>query len=537
VKYLHKIKLLFNTVKYLKPTQVYYRLFYFARRRVRRVTGVAYPLSVTSTPQSLILKSSIASYTSSDEEIFTFLNLSHAFENGIDWNFSEFGKLWTYNLTYFDYLQQEGMSKEKGMELIYDFIDQLSEVKDGLEPFPISLRGINWVKFLIQHQIKEQKIDDSLYAQYQILMDNLEYHLLGNHLLENGFSLLFGAYYFQDEKLYAKAKEILTVELEEQILDDGAHFELSPMYHQIMLFRVLDCLNLVQNNRWMGVGGDELMGVLEEKASLMLKWLNVVTFEDGSIPLLNDSANGIAPTTEQLCNYALQLSINQSPMPRQEMPLGCTNYELRDSGYRKITKPRYECIIDIGYIGPDYIPGHAHADTFNFELHINNKAFIVDTGLSTYETNVRRTEERATASHNTVEVNKMSSSEVWGGFRVADRAYVSEIFEKENEIMATHNGYEKKFGLLHTRTWSFEEDKIIIKDSLNKTGNAIARFHFHPSVTKEMIEQSITLHQSRITNDELPITNYQHAPEFNKLVDALVLEIPFEKDLTVEITL
>ena len=67
-------------------------------------------------------------------------------------------------------------------------------------------------------------------------MDNIEYHILGNHLLENGFSLFFGAYYFQDEKFYVKAKKILTDELDEQILEDGAHFELSSMYHQIMLF-------------------------------------------------------------------------------------------------------------------------------------------------------------------------------------------------------------------------------------------------------------------------------------------------------------
>ena len=40
-------------------------------------------------------------------------------------------------------------------------------------------------------------INQTLYNHYQLLLNNLEYHLLGNHLLENAFSLLFGAYYFQ----------------------------------------------------------------------------------------------------------------------------------------------------------------------------------------------------------------------------------------------------------------------------------------------------------------------------------------------------
>ena len=34
-----------------------------------------------------------------------------------------------------------------------------------------------------------------------------------------------------------------------KILEDGGHFELSPMYHQIMLFRVLDCIQLLKLNQ------------------------------------------------------------------------------------------------------------------------------------------------------------------------------------------------------------------------------------------------------------------------------------------------
>jgi len=516
----------------------------------------------------LTLQPSIASDVSRHEDAFTFLNLSHRFENGIDWNFSDYGKLWTYNLTYFDFLHQPGMSREEGVTLIHDFIAQAESIKDGLEPFPISLRGINWIKFLTLHKIRDPKIDESLYAQYAILMDNLEYHLLGNHLLENGFSLLFGAYYFQDEKLYAKAKEILTAELEEQILEDGAHFELSPMYHQIMLYRVLDCLNLVQNNPWMSEREDGLTGILQEKATVMLGWLNAISYEDGTIPLLNDSANGIAPTTGQLNDYAARLQLNHISHPepdsgsmeanRFRMPVGnapgCKSGMtiLKESGYRKITKPRYECIIDIGNIGPDYIPGHAHADTFNFELRIDGKPFIVDTGLSTYETNARRMTERGTAAHNTVEVSATDSSEVWGGFRVANRAYVTHLEEGDKRIVASHDGYRKKFGITHRRAWHFAEDKITIEDSLSKECSAVARLHFHPDVTEAMIKKHITIHKSQITmqsrrnedNHECPvrkcpwgarITNYDYAPEFNKIQKALVMEIPFENQLNVEI--
>lgn len=508
---------LFNTVKYLKPIQIYYRLYYLVRAKVRSVRGFSYPLSLASNATILTPFTSVLSYDVLVEKTFTFLNLSQPFKKSIDWNFSAYGKLWTYNLTYFDYLHQEQSSKEKGLVLIDDFIVQLESHKDALEPFPISLRGMNWIKFLTEHKVREQKIDDSLYAQYQILLDNLEYHLLGNHLLENSFALLFGAYYFQDETLYAKAKKILTHELEEQILNDGAHFELSPMYHQIMLFRVLDCVNLVQNNTFKH---QELLKLLKRKASLMLGWLENMTYKNGDIPLLNDSANNIAPTSKALFTYATRLDIDVAKVA------------LKESAYRKVLNDRYECVVDIGHIGPDYIPGHAHADTFNFELYLDAKPFIVDTGLSTYETNDRRTEERSTASHNSVEVMHTSSSTVWGGFRVAERARVIELKEYNNQIVATHDGYSKKFGIMHTRAWIFEENKIIIKDSLNKSTKAVSRLHFHPDVTEEMITEHI-----QIKNYKSKIINYKYAPEFNKLVNAKVLEIEFEKDLEVEISI
>ena len=171
---------------------------------------------------------------------------------------------------------------EEGLFLIRDYIQKEKYLKDGKEAYPISLRGINWIKFLSKHSISDRQINEVLYNHYQLLLHNLEYHLLGNHLLENGFSLFFGAYYFRDETMYSKAVLILKEELKEQILSDGAHFELSPMYHQILLNRTLDCIYFSELNLWKH---DELDSVLKEKASKMLAWLREVTFS-------NEHSNG-----------------------------------------------------------------------------------------------------------------------------------------------------------------------------------------------------------------------------------------------------
>ncbi len=532
---LTKYLLLFNTVKYLKPIQIYYRLYYIMRAKIRGLKHFSNTLLIPAVVSQLELIKSIESISSFDVDQFKFLNRIYLFGTQVDWNFSKLGKLWTYNLTYFDFLNQQEIGKENGLKLINDFIRQLNYIKDGVEPFPISLRTINWIKFLTQNAINDKKINDSLFAQYQILMDNIEYHLLGNHLLENGFSLLFGAYYFQDEKFYVKAKKILTEELEEQILRDGAHFELSPMYHQIILFRVLDCINLIQHNYWKN---QELLGLLNSKAKIMLEWLNTITYENGDIPLLNDSANKIAPTTKQLNEYASALNLKLNIAPSGNT-LEIKNSKLSDSGYRKIRKGRYEMVIDVGNIGPDYIPGHAHSDTFNFELYIDKKPFIVDTGLSTYNTNRRRILERSTASHNTVEIDGRDQSEVWGAFRVAKRAKITSLKEGENYMEATHDGY-KHIKAFHTRKFITLEDIIVIEDNIDgsKKHKGNAYLHFYPGIVPRIKGNKIILLNTEITvynAGNLKIDEYQYASEFNKLIDAYYVKILFSDQLKMEI--
>ena len=173
----------------------------------------------------------------SGEKSFTFLNLKADF---IGWEDKRQGALWLYNLNYMDFLLQKKITFEDVSYWINLFIDTLPQNRSGMEPYPISLRGINWIKCISHNQelipiTEQQKWDSALYSQYLSLYSNLEFHLLGNHLLENAYSLLWGGLYFREDKFYEKAVWLLTKELNEQILPDGAHYELSPMYHEILL--------------------------------------------------------------------------------------------------------------------------------------------------------------------------------------------------------------------------------------------------------------------------------------------------------------
>ena len=196
----NRIKLLVNTAKYLKFEQIAYRVLYALRKRF---VNKVYTKDINNSVESIQWSNTIqkaTSYLGGSE--FCFLNITQKFNDKIDWNYDEYGKLWTYNLNYFDFLNQVSINQSEALILIKDYVSRTDELKDGLEPYPTSLRGINWIKYLSKENIQDEKISKSLYNQYLRLLDNLEYHLLGNHLLENGLSLLFGAYYFQDDMLY-----------------------------------------------------------------------------------------------------------------------------------------------------------------------------------------------------------------------------------------------------------------------------------------------------------------------------------------------
>ncbi len=540
---IQKIQLYYNTLKYLRRKQIAYRLFYFARNRWRKIVGFTYEKNVQGisvvprTSATLSLVDSIPSpFSYANKNDFTFLNLNQKFEADIDWDFANHGKLWTYNLNYFDFLHQN-TEGDNFTPIFNHFIQKQPTLKNANEPFPISLRGINWIKFFAKNKIQNPAYDRSLFHQYQILADNIEYHLLGNHLLENGFSMLFGAVYFQDASFFETADSILTSELKEQILADGAHFELCPMYHKIMLFRVLDCYNLLQNNavEIPLVSKEKIFNLrqlLEEKAVLMLGWLDNMTYNDGTTPHFGDSTEGIAPTSKALFDYAQRLNISYKKIP------------LSTSGFRKLKNEQFELIAKVGNIGPDYIPGHAHADSLSFELRNFDKPFLVDMGISTYETNERRQLERSTSSHNTVEINGQNSSEVWGSFRVANRAKTTILKETVSSLWAVQDGY-KKIGVHHERQFLLTDNCLEIIDKTDENVLSKAFWHFSPEVSVTIDNNCVQFYggeieffmaeKDNLLKKNIELVDYLFPTQFNTFLKATKIIVSFTGTLKTQI--
>ncbi len=404
-------------------------------------------------------------------ESFDFLSVCRTLNSATDWNNPDWAKLWLYNVHYFDDLVADnaGQRFEWHLALINRWIaENPPATGNGWEPYPTSLRIVNWIKWQFTGNTLSESAIHNLAIQTRFLTKSLEFHLLGNHLWANAKALCFAGAFFEGNEAEAWLEEgssLIQDQLTEQILTDGGHFERSPMYHAIILEDVLD---LIQLERVIGrkIWSDRLRHSMETSATNMLRWLSAMTHPDGGIALFNDATFGISPDLATLESYALAGNLK----PAENITAG-THY-FAQSGYVVCHRGPWYLIADIGKIGPDYLPGHAHADTLGFELSFNGIRLFVDSGISTYETNPLRHFQRSTAAHNTVTVAGEDSSSIWGGFRVAHRAKPIEPkvtqYDDKDLISAGHDGYTRlKSRNIHFRTWSVFDDRIVIEDTVS----------------------------------------------------------------------
>lgn len=489
------IKML-HTVRKLKGRQIAYRIYY-RFHKPRLYTGSAPNL------RNVLLDWSGLAYMSpatNDGKTFTFLGASAQLQG--DWNASELPKLWLYNLHYHDDLNAIGADGR--FELCRLLIDGWIAGNpplhgNGWESYCISLRVVNWVKWFSRISPQEIKLEwlESLATQVDALDQRLEYHILANHLFANAKALVFAGAFFggqQGDKWLRRGLQLLDQELEEQFLADGAHYELSPMYHAILLWDIADLICLQQSTllpaltqRVAGLGKRFIAG---------FRWLLCMVHPDQDLSFFNDATLGVAPTLDDFVRYAakLKLGVNANKVASTDYLQGRL---LESSGYAVIDWPRkHRLIADVGSVGPDYQPGHAHADTLSCELSLFGQRVFVNSGISMYGEGAERHRQRSTAVHNTLEVDSQNSSEVWAGFRVARRArpfdVLMQVGDERVSLQASHDGYCRLAGkVIHQRYFIAEPARLNITDELTgRFEQAVVFWHLHPGVELERLDHN-----------------------------------------------
>jgi uncharacterized heparinase superfamily protein len=176
------------------------------------------------------------------------------------------------------------------------------------------------------------------------------------------------------------------------------------------------------------------------------------------------------------------------------------NYEIAD--LIKIKRKKFEFIIDCGNPPPNKFAKYYQAGCLSFEITSNKQKIICNSGYGKYFSPKLSSLSRSTAAHSTLYLNDTSScsfqknrfiNAVYGNSLIQKHKVIKKNYAETKEfysIIASHNGYEKKFGYIHTRSIKIlkNQDKIFGNDELKKTKNYFGplfffiRFHIYPNI-------------------------------------------------------
>ena len=251
------------------------------------------------------------------------------------------------------------------------------------------------------------------------------------------------------ERWRTLGEEILFAELDRQIWDDGVYFEQSTFYARYTAdfythFLILRNLNGEKKSA-------ELSAKLDLKLQLLLDFLMYVTRPDGTTPLIGDDDGGrILPLSSRDANdFRAVLATGSVLFERGDYKfvarekaeetlwlLGAKGLQVFDilpehkplesskafeTGGFYVMRDGWDVsdnylLIDAGQMGA-LTGGHSHADTLSVELASGGRTLLVDSGTYSYHASEKiRNYFRSTVAHNTLSIDKKSSSEFGGKF-------------------------------------------------------------------------------------------------------------------------
>src|SRR5581483_7488474 len=186
----------------------------------------------------------------------------------------------------------------------------------------------------------------------------------------------------------------------------------------------------------------------------------------GRIPAIGDDDEGrvlaFVPSHE---TYAFEVARR---IKAPHVPMGLSVF--RDGGYSIFRDRRWHAVFDHGPLGYLSIAAHGHADALSVIVSLDGQPLLVDPGTYLYHSGGgERDWFRGTPAHNTLNIAGESQSLISGPFNWSAKAetHLEEVRDGPDwRITASHDGYEKRFGVRHRRSFAAHESGLLIRDRL-----------------------------------------------------------------------
>lgn len=455
------------------------------------------------------------------------INIPVQFEDTIDWNkIPEGDPLWNYHLHYFDWADpliiryiytKESQYKERWIDYVENWIKHNPPGSGlGWHPYPTSKRIQNWLRSCAVLSRKSEEpipivIIQSILQQARFLSSNFEIDLQNNHLIANAAALAWVGTVFEDWKYSSKWQktgyDTLWREVLRQVNKEGFHVERSPSYQLIVQNDVAETVFLADHN---GISIPlQVINLLMQMESAT----NSILRPDGLFPLLHDTVHGypdhqfasskfLQSTQLSGSDATIMRIISQNQKESQIHRSSSTSLSFPETGFvifrdGEGINANY-LIFDCGSMGPIWNPGHGHASALSFELYAMGRPLIVDSGTYSYHQRPWRDYFRSTRAHNTLVVDGMDQSELWGSFRVGRIAKCQLLdwnFTEEMEYaIAEHEGYRRlDYPITHRREVYYKRsNQWSIIDKVVGTGRHLFELYFHFPAEANLYSQQAT---------------------------------------------
>ena len=284
------------------------------------------------------------------------------------------------------------------------------------------------------------------------------------------------------DKLQRKATRMLASELARQFLPDGGHVSRDP---RAIVDLLLDLLPLRHAYAARGLAAPtELLNAIDR----MLPMLRLFRLGDGSLALFN----GMGVTSPHHLTTALS----------HDDARAAALLDAPYSGYQRLEGDDVCLVMDTGAPPPPVFSARAHAGCLSFEFSAQGLRLVVNCGAPAIANPEMRAAARSTAAHSTLVVADTSSCGFatgaglsrWIEGRVVRGPRDVRVLRQEHtghvEVVASHDGYARNFGLVHRRAVSLSRDGRLLRgeDSLLPDGAGAPpahpfaiRFHMHPA--------------------------------------------------------
>jgi uncharacterized heparinase superfamily protein len=467
---------------------------------------------------------------------FSFRGLAEFhFPQDIEWDFVPDGNLsWSWDLNrhlFFLTLgaayhyTQDAAYLEKLVALWDDWMRR-NPVGKGLNwrsPFEVAARLRNWIwaYFLVAAAPGASSpflgsAWNGLREHATFLSDHLEYHWPNNHLLLEALSLCEFAVVFRDfggERYLPRASTIVAEQVERQVLADGVHGELCPMYHEIVASELNVFASLCRKLRF------PLRTKVTERIAAMERFSSAMRRGDGSFPLLGDSSPadtclrfGFAEPREHLA-FWVRPDSGCLDMPLRK-PLSLDIFAAAGYAILRGHESRAHLVFDFGPWSRCKTTNHGHSDALSFALHARGQAWIVDSGffhpwsvgsIANLEWNRFF---RSTAAHNTLLIDNREPFELSDHGDVRRQAATRLIgYRSDSQEVAVCGETQPCWssgGTAHRREIALNQSgevtvrDLVSLDPLPTTGNHRLQwyFHFGPDLAVQLSGKDTVVAQS-----------------------------------------